>query len=761
MAWIWPKTPTSSPKDKRRTTNVLHMSKENDIPFKSEQQQFDLHHVNTSTRYAPFGTENTPMFRSKIVGGKLVPVVERQVNPFLLDQYTDKGGVSPRVYPRVETLHPITDKPNNLDPAMLREYTRKLHNVNQEFNVGYNQPTSYARARPDSKDLARRYVSLPPIDHNKVKNQSSTVFEPEPWTRRFQDTSNGNSTRVQVPYDTRQNYNSGGNDGGYNAGVSGDGYNNGGTGGGYNDGGTSGRYNGGIGGYNTDSTNGGYNNDGYTGGPGGYTGGPGGYNGGTGGGYSGGPSGVIVNGRESPALYDPMPSERRDYQPEIHRRSLTLEDRKYEFLALLPKDTFLPEQPLGLTRDEEATILKMVSAELQGADPAKLKDTYLDITENYDRTLSGWCHYKNVFFSLKNSKLTFSSDLLRLIASMFVSPTKLQEVNYEKFLSFIGTSMKESNTNGLPVELYSPRSYMSTGKQGHYYTNHVDGPRPWSPRASRPSSPYYDSNVGKLLNMAEQQLQEDGIDFEGLVARFQAADREMRETLCADEIKAIVFSKGVRLQESVVNKILAKCEDPNGDGQYNWVKFVEFLEKVQPAKTGLHIPRSKKPLEYAKQVPSPVTSWPRAVENNPAVKQGALPITPLWRKDAPHGNETSLYDKETDQLKSNRQTIQQLDNNLKHLEAGYEVMKKKLASPRDDSPWFKMFMEFANALYKQDSRSSGLLPAEEVLNWTNMYNSSYNLDIPDSVITYTLSDCSQGGNVNIHKYLTKLGQRDW
>lgn len=55
-------------------------------------------------------------------------------------------------------------------------------------------------------------------------------------------------------------------------------------------------------------------------------------------------------------------------------------------------------------------------------------------------------------------------------------------------------------------------------------------------RASRPSSPYYDSNVGKLLNMAEQQLQEDGIDFEGLVARFQAADREMRETLSADEV---------------------------------------------------------------------------------------------------------------------------------------------------------------------------------------------------------------------------------
>ncbi|XP_067678780.1 uncharacterized protein [Haliotis asinina] len=701
---------------------------------RSEQQQFDLHHVNTSTRYAPFGTENTPMFRSKIVGGKLVPVVERQVNP--------KGGVSPRFYPRVETLHPITDKPNNLDPAMLREYTRKLHNVNQEFNVGYNQPTSLARARPDSKDLAQRYVSLPPIDHNKVKNQSSTVFEPEPWTRRFQEASNGN--RVQVPYDTRQNYNSGGNDGGYHPGVSRDGYNNDGTGGGYNDGGTSGRYNGGFGGYNPDSTNGGYNNDtmndAYSGGPGGYKGGAdggynvggsgsGGYNvGGTGGGYGGGPSGVIVNGRESPALYDPMPSERRDYQPEIRRRSLTLDDKKYEFLALLPKDTFLPEQPLGLTRDEEATILKMVSVELQGADPAKLKDTYLDITENYDRTLSGWCHYKNVFFSLKNAKLTLSSDLLRLIASMFVSPTKLQEVNYEKFLSFIGTAMKESNTDG---------------------------------RASRPSSPYYDSNIGKLRNMAEQQLQEDGIDFEGLVARFQAADREMRETLCADEIKAIVFSKGIKLQESVVNKILAKCEDPNGDGQYNWVRFVEFLEKVQPAKTGLHIPRSKKPLEYAKQVPSPVTSWPRAVENNPAVKQGGLPVTPLWRKDAPHGNETSLYDTETDQLKSNRQTIQQLDNDLKHLEAGYEVMKKKLASPRDDSPWFKMFMEFANALYKQDSRSTGLLPAEEVLNWTNMYNSSYNLDIPESVITYTLSDCSQGGNVNIHKYLTKLGQRDW
>lgn len=42
---------------------------------------------------------------------------------------------------------------------------------------------------------------------------------------------------------------------------------------------------------------------------------------------------------------------------------------------------------------------------------------------------------------------------------------------------------------------------------------------------------------------------------------------------------------------------------------------MDFLERVQPAKTGLEITYNKRPLEYAKQYPQPVESWPRARES--------------------------------------------------------------------------------------------------------------------------------------------------
>ena len=47
---------------------------------------------------------------------------------------------------------------------------------------------------------------------------------------------------------------------------------------------------------------------------------------------------------------------------------------------------------------------------------------------------------------------------------------------------------------------------------------------------------------------------------------------------------------------------------------YSWKRFVEFLERVQPTKTGLDIFYNKRPLEYAKTYPQPVDSWPRAKE---------------------------------------------------------------------------------------------------------------------------------------------------
>jgi len=44
---------------------------------------------------------------------------------------------------------------------------------------------------------------------------------------------------------------------------------------------------------------------------------------------------------------------------------------------------------------------------------------------------------------------------------------------------------------------------------------------------------------------------------------------------------------------------------------FRWHAFLEFLSRVRPSNTGLPIPVSKRPLEYAKHYPEPGPNWPR------------------------------------------------------------------------------------------------------------------------------------------------------
>lgn len=51
---------------------------------------------------------------------------------------------------------------------------------------------------------------------------------------------------------------------------------------------------------------------------------------------------------------------------------------------------------------------------------------------------------------------------------------------------------------------------------------------------------------------------------------------------------------------------------------FSWMQFIEFLEKVQPRQTGLTIPKSKRPLEYAKDYGNPSSNWPHAEVPKPS-----------------------------------------------------------------------------------------------------------------------------------------------
>ena len=61
-----------------------------------------------------------------------------------------------------------------------------------------------------------------------------------------------------------------------------------------------------------------------------------------------------------------------------------------------------------------------------------------------------------------------------------------------------------------------------------------------------------------------------------------------------------------------------------------WTDFVELLEKVQPHATGLPIPQSKRPLEYARKYRQPTENWPHP---NPAALEPAARIPLMTMRD--------------------------------------------------------------------------------------------------------------------------------
>ena len=66
---------------------------------------------------------------------------------------------------------------------------------------------------------------------------------------------------------------------------------------------------------------------------------------------------------------------------------------------------------------------------------------------------------------------------------------------------------------------------------------------------------------------------------------------------------------------------------------HSWRQYLEFLEKIYPTKTGIKIPESKKPTEFAKHYPEPSSDWPKVPlkfqetlpdETSPAAEESSL-----------------------------------------------------------------------------------------------------------------------------------------
>ena len=439
-------------------------------------------------------------------------------------------------------------------------------------------------------------------------------------------------------------------------------------------------------------------------------------------------------------------------------------EREFLLQRYLPTDRYdtykLPSDSAMFSAADEDLLAKIIGDELSHIQPDRLYNAYIEATK-FDKQFMGWCSFDRINQSLLSQNAAPHPDTLRLIASMFIDPSIPGQVNYEKILKFIEYAMKKNYP-----DLFSKTQ---DGLQG--------------------LEPFKEKETAKLLRMVHDALNESGyrLDIEKLYRDFQSVDNK-RETLSKAQISDVLYQNRVPLQDSLLNHILHKFQESNG--QYSWQQFLSFLEKVQSVQTGLPIPQSKRPLEYARQYAPPHDSWPRAKESPrhsppPSNRNGynthrddpqterERRILEKLRKTEEEINELKYrnkvdsvhqngIDKETkekqilDQIKRTKNTIDDIKITGQIMRDGMEVSDRGYN-------WSDKLLKLSGQLYaidEQRGRSAGLLPYQVIIDKTMEFNKYAHMDIPYDVIVRLAQEYkNQRDQVDIFKFLDHLGNR--
>ncbi|XP_076072969.1 uncharacterized protein LOC143044681 isoform X13 [Mytilus galloprovincialis] len=326
-------------------------------------------------------------------------------------------------------------------------------------------------------------------------------------------------------------------------------------------------------------------------------------------------------------------------------------EREFLLQRYLPTDRYdtykLPSDSAMFSAADEDLLVKIIGDELSHIQPDRLYNAYIEATK-FDKQFMGWCSFDRVNQSLLSQNAAPHPDTLRLIASMFIDPSIPGQVNYEKILKFIEYAMKRNYPDLFTKtqDGYGNSKYYNSSQQNNSSLHGLE--------------PFKEKETAKLLRMVHDALNETGyrLDIERLYRDFQSVDNK-RETLSKAQISDVLYQNRVPLQDSLLDHILHKFQQSNG--QYNWQQFLSFLEKVQSVQTGLPIPQSKRPLEYAKQYPPPHDSWPRAKES----PRESPPPSNRNGYDSNDYREPPLTERERRMLEKLRKTEEAI-NGLKH-----------------------------------------------------------------------------------------------
>ncbi|XP_055886996.1 uncharacterized protein LOC106060080 [Biomphalaria glabrata] len=574
------------------------------MPKLGRRSEFtELDHLKMATltaSTAPYGTNFTPTFSPRIIGSNFVTVLDRPLN-----------------IGKHEKVQLISEKPNNLDPRALTDFSRKY---NQPYKDPFHNNKWHNNSitnRPDSKDIFSKYPRLAPKEGNRIKNlQMSTVFEPEAWTQ----SQNGLSEFLPR-------------------------------------------------------------------------------------GMSGSTSSVLAN--ESTGSFN-TPSV-------TNRRELDIPEFRQKLLSQIPRGVVLPTVPIVLSASEEAKLLQILATELDSFHPELLRDIYINISNTVDKHLTGYCHYQDLVRVFYRMSLRFPPDLLQIVAALFVNTLRNQvQVNYEKFLSFVGAALKKNVRE-------NPANMLYIGDGGEV----------------------------KLFRTVAEQLTSNEfiIDYQKLIGALQSADRSRSNALTANQIKTICFQQRIPIQESLVNSLLQKCEDSRRYDLYNWWAFIKLLQRIQPDSGSISSPKLQSG-DKTKRLRSLASSSSR--ETN----KFGYTDTSMWNRDPP------ISPQKENVPDPNREILSRMDQVLTDFERSYERSKLKLSPRKEELSWFKNFQKFADAIYKHDEKFEGKLPYSNMSEWGKLYNDTFELDIPDNLIHLALKQATKKGQVDIHQFLTLLGKQN-
>ncbi|XP_033737176.1 uncharacterized protein LOC117325206 isoform X3 [Pecten maximus] len=569
MAWVWPDEPLPGEGKKRRHGKLNVNNQTEPTSFsknKSEQGGIDFRtYENLTTLTAPFGTNNTPVLGTKIIGGQAVSVLEH-LSP---NQYDGSGGFS------ITKLNDIADKPNNVNPDLLRRGARTYFSAQQPKD-DYDQeplpnnqvwdnfqshlhgkPTYIGRNRPDSKSLSRG-LKLDPLQTNKNKNQLSTIFEPE--------IGNPNALQLETEYTDKYM-----NDTEYDRPVSDQ---------------------------NRQM-----------------------------------PNGQMYDSAKYPkALSDIGPAPVHQSQPpakdansyphnelsEQTPRTVLNEERNKLLKYLWSSNPgALPQRPIELSLLEEEKLGHIVSVELDGIPRKRLDKVHADVITS-DWAQNGTCALVAMKKALEANAIRLDPDTVRLAAAKFVDRNQNGWIFYRDFVRYLKKFLpKEPQSNA-----------------DHRFQ-------------SQPNSPMDDLNprihrtLGMTLKIAKQQLEDQHIKINMSAIRrdFESKDKPHTGRLNELEIFDVMYKNGVKLPSNVFKDLLYMKRRPPPDGLHDWEAFLRVLEMLQPDATGLELPRSKQPLEYAKPTLEMYDTWPTRSprRDNPPYdgyrQQSNHPHEEHWQRD--------------------------------------------------------------------------------------------------------------------------------